>query len=160
MSSDWPRDWADRVAGTTCEMCLKQGLIDNEYGVLVHAGKNADAFLQRAALAPGYTIMIWKRDHTVELTSLSYEQVRDYWTDVVNVARAIMRLFSPIKMNYVTLGNVVPHLHTHIVPRFFDDAAPGGSLPMDTSELESWPEDDFQRQVAQIRDLITQSSDS
>lgn len=27
-------------------------------------------------------------------------------------------------MNYNILGNVIPHLHTHILPRYFTDSAP------------------------------------
>jgi diadenosine tetraphosphate (Ap4A) HIT family hydrolase len=39
--------------------------------------------------------------------------------------------FKPVKVNYFTLGNTVPHLHTHIVPRYAGDAAPGGPLRWD-----------------------------
>ena len=34
-------------------------------------------------------------------------------------------------MNYLTLGNALPHLHTHLVPRQADDPVPGGPLPFD-----------------------------
>jgi diadenosine tetraphosphate (Ap4A) HIT family hydrolase len=27
-------------------------------------------------------------------------------------------------MNYNILGNVIPHMHVHIVPRYFTDSAP------------------------------------
>jgi len=43
-------------------------------------------------------------------------------------AKAIEARFQPIKMNYLTLGNWVPHLHTHVVPRYLDDPAPGGPI--------------------------------
>ena len=33
-------------------------------------------------------------------------------------------------MNYETLGNTVPHLHTHLVPRFTEDPAPGRPFPL------------------------------
>ena len=35
-------------------------------------------------------------------------------------------------MNLQFLGNAVPHLHCHIIPRFYSDAAPGSHLDPDT----------------------------
>jgi diadenosine tetraphosphate (Ap4A) HIT family hydrolase len=150
----WPVDWASRVQGTTCEMCEKQPLVDNGYGLRIREGTHGDAFLQRAALVPGYTIVIWKHGHAVEMTSLNPQQLQGYWTDVVETARALTNHLRPIKMNYVTLGNVVPHLHTHLLPRFVDDPAAGGPIPMNTSGLPPWPESEFLLQVAALRNLM------
>jgi len=47
------------------------------------------------------------------------------------VARAVEAEFAPVKLNLFTLGNRVPHLHTHVVPRYLDDPAPGGLIPWD-----------------------------
>lgn len=38
-------------------------------------------------------------------------------------------IYEPYQLNYMTFGNAVPHVHTHIVPRYPDDPAPGGLLP-------------------------------
>ena len=38
--------------------------------------------------------------------------------------------YQPLKMNYQTLGNTVPHLHTHLIPRFAEDPAPGHPFPL------------------------------
>jgi diadenosine tetraphosphate (Ap4A) HIT family hydrolase len=43
------------------------------------------------------------------------------WHEVLAVGRAVQARFHPVKMNYMTLGNTVPHLHTHIVPRYPND---------------------------------------
>ena len=32
-------------------------------------------------------------------------------------------------MNYETLGNSLPHLHTHVMPRYADDPKPGWPFP-------------------------------
>ncbi|MFE2867711.1 hypothetical protein [Embleya sp. NPDC059259] len=39
--------------------------------------------------------------------------------------RAVEDVFGPWKVNYETLGNALPHLHTHVIPRHRDDPAPG-----------------------------------
>jgi len=40
------------------------------------------------------------------------------------VAEAVFRAFDPRKLNYELLGNAVPHLHWHLVPRYADDPNP------------------------------------
>ena len=59
---------------------------------------------------------------------LSPQTVTHNWADVLAVSRAIETEFQPVKMNLLTLGNSVPHLHTHVVPRYGDDPAPGGPI--------------------------------
>jgi diadenosine tetraphosphate (Ap4A) HIT family hydrolase len=36
--------------------------------------------------------------------------------------------FNPCHLNYDALGNLVPHVHVHIVPRYLDDANPNAPL--------------------------------
>ena len=61
----------------------------------------------------------------------------------------------PVKMNYLTLGNTVPHLHTHVVPRYRDDPAPGGPIAWEQiSGPEPVPEADLHRQAASLRALL------
>ncbi len=38
--------------------------------------------------------------------------------------KSLQAIFQADKMNYNILGNVIPHLHVHIVPRYFTDSAP------------------------------------
>lgn len=53
------------------------------------------------------------------------------------------------------LGNTVPHLHTHVVPRYVDDPAPGGPIPWDEIfSLEPLPEEVLDRQAADLRRLL------
>jgi diadenosine tetraphosphate (Ap4A) HIT family hydrolase len=41
---------------------------------------------------------------------------------VVKLERFILNDMQADKSNVATLGNVVPHLHWHVIPRFTDDA--------------------------------------
>jgi diadenosine tetraphosphate (Ap4A) HIT family hydrolase len=47
---------------------------------------------------------------------------------VERAGAAIASVFQPIKMNSQLLGNAIPHLHWHIVPRYYGDPAPGRPL--------------------------------
>jgi diadenosine tetraphosphate (Ap4A) HIT family hydrolase len=40
------------------------------------------------------------------------------------VLRGVQQVFNPAKLNVLMLGNSVPHLHAHIVPRYLDDPDP------------------------------------
>ncbi|HXZ46193.1 MAG TPA: HIT family protein, partial [Pseudolabrys sp.] len=41
---------------------------------------------------------------------------------VFTVERALRDLLHPDKINLASLGNQVPHVHWHVIPRFIDDA--------------------------------------
>jgi diadenosine tetraphosphate (Ap4A) HIT family hydrolase len=48
---------------------------------------------------------------------------------VLRAGRAIETALQPLKMNYTLLGNALPHLHTHVIPRYADDPRPGWPFP-------------------------------
>jgi diadenosine tetraphosphate (Ap4A) HIT family hydrolase len=143
MRAAWPSDWNERVSGTSCEMCRSPRVDEDEYGVRIQATEHTDAVLQRAAIQRGYTLVIWRGRHVVEPYELTETEAGAYWRDVLTVARALATFYRPLKMNYQTLGNTVPHLHTHLLPRFVDDPAPGRPfplLPQDGSEAPTEPQ--------------------
>ena len=98
-------------------------------GVRYFAGDVADAYLVRADIQRGLSIVVWRGRHVVEPTELSDEEAAAYGREVLAVGRALETTFSAVKMNYNLLGNWVPHLHTHIVPRYADDPRPGWPFP-------------------------------
>jgi diadenosine tetraphosphate (Ap4A) HIT family hydrolase len=76
---------------------------------------------------------------------------------VLRVARALTDFYRPMKMNYETLGNSLPHLHTHLVPRYIEDPTPGRPfplLPQDGTE-NTIPEDELRADAAKLRELLT-----
>jgi diadenosine tetraphosphate (Ap4A) HIT family hydrolase len=44
------------------------------------------------------------------------------------VARAVRAAVGAVKMNYELLGNVIPHIHWHLVPRRGDDPSPQAAV--------------------------------
>ncbi|MCG9055581.1 HIT domain-containing protein [Laribacter hongkongensis] len=70
---------------------------------------------------PAFCRVIW-RGHVREMTDLSAAD-RAYLMDWVFRTEAALRtVLAPDKINLASLGNVVPHLHWHVIPRFADDA--------------------------------------
>jgi diadenosine tetraphosphate (Ap4A) HIT family hydrolase len=69
---------------------------------------------------PGFCRVILNR-HAREMTDLGPEE-RDALMRVVYVVEAAIReTLGADKMNLASLGNMTPHVHWHVVPRFHDD---------------------------------------
>jgi diadenosine tetraphosphate (Ap4A) HIT family hydrolase len=151
----WPEDWDERMGGKGCPMCAALGRGDNDFWVEVFTGEVAEVHLERRSRLPGYCIVVWRHGHVAEPTDLGPGQAARYWEEVLAAGRAVRARFGPVKMNYMTLGNTVPHLHTHVLPRYRDDPAPGG--PIAWEEIFSpdpVPDADLHRQAADLRALL------
>jgi diadenosine tetraphosphate (Ap4A) HIT family hydrolase len=72
--------------------------------------------LNRDQYFPGYTLLFTKR-HATELFHLDRTVRGRLMEEVSCVAEALFKLFKPDKINYELLGNMVPHIHWHLVPR-------------------------------------------
>ena len=152
----WPADWAERMAGRGCPICRSLGRGDNNYWVHVHTGQVAEVHLERRTRLPGYCIVVWRLGHVAEPTDLDPEAAGRYWQEVLAAGRAVRERFSPVKLNYQTLGNTVPHLHTHVLPRYTGDPAPGGPIAwQEVSSPDPVPEDELRRHAADLRSLLT-----
>ncbi len=60
--------------------------------------------------------------HVAEFSALGGTERTALMDAVVAVEQALLRELAPTKVNLASLGNVVPHLHWHVIARFADDA--------------------------------------
>jgi len=144
----WPDDWGERKKGKDCDLCA---LIAAPTPSLIFVGEFADAFLQERTVLFGYCVVVWKGAHVAEPSELSDLDAAGYWREVVAVGRAIESVFAPKKINYLTLGNGTPHLHTHVVPRFADDPAAGGPIAWNDMFGERISDEELARQMEALR---------
>jgi diadenosine tetraphosphate (Ap4A) HIT family hydrolase len=149
MTRTWPEDWEARKRGDGCFFC--DDLSDRSF----YSGHTSEALLERRAIAVGHTAVVFRGRHVADLGDLTPEELAQFWGDIQHVGRAISRALAPCHVNYMLLGNIVPHLHVHVVPRYLDDSAPGMPLPWALSPV---PEDVFDRQFAQLRDLCREAN--
>jgi diadenosine tetraphosphate (Ap4A) HIT family hydrolase len=56
-----------------------------------------------------------------------------------------------VKLNYDLLGNSLPHLHTHLVPRYADDPRPGWPFPFPDEERPPIEEEVFRADLEALR---------
>lgn len=98
-------------------MCTKW---DNEPELRIAELKQCYVLLNRDQFFPGYTFVVAK-EHVTELFHLDQEARTTVIEEVASTAAALYKLFKPDKINYELLGNMVPHMHWHLVPRFRTD---------------------------------------
>ena len=69
---------------------------------------------------PGFCRVIWA-SHVKEMTDLPDEARLRLMRVVFAVEAVVREVLSPHKVNLASLGNITPHLHWHVIPRFADD---------------------------------------
>lgn len=100
-----------------CQMCAKW---EAEPEFRITELKHCYVLLNRDQFFPGYTFVVSK-EHVTELFHLDREARSMVIEEVASTASALHRIFKPDKINYELLGNMVPHMHWHLVPRFRTD---------------------------------------
>ncbi|MCA0175996.1 MAG: HIT family protein [Proteobacteria bacterium] len=66
---------------------------------------------------PAFYRVIWQA-HVAEFTDLTAAERSICMAAVATVEQALRTALAPTKINLASLGNVVPHLHWHVVARF------------------------------------------
>ena len=87
----------------------------------VWAGEKFSVIVVDDANYPGFCRVIW-HDHVREMSDLSRDERLLVNEAVFLVEQAVREVMQPLKVNVASLGNVVPHLHWHIIARYADDA--------------------------------------
>jgi diadenosine tetraphosphate (Ap4A) HIT family hydrolase len=70
---------------------------------------------------PGLCRVIWNA-HVAEMSDLGDAERQHVMTAVNSVERAMRRVLVPEKVNLASLGNQVPHVHWHVIPRHSNDS--------------------------------------
>jgi diadenosine tetraphosphate (Ap4A) HIT family hydrolase len=148
---EWPDEFYALRSGEGCEMCRQGRPEETQWGVRIFAGEVSDAYLQKAGIQRGYSIVIWRGRHVAEPTELSADEASAYWLELLRVGRALERHLEPVKLNYDLLGNSLPHLHTHVVPRYADDPKPGWPFPFPEDEPGPIAEEPFRKDLEALR---------
>jgi diadenosine tetraphosphate (Ap4A) HIT family hydrolase len=112
--------WAAQWTGSACLMCADLGLPSNPHSVLVAELEHSALRLPRNQFCRGWTVVILKR-HANELFELAPAEQAGFWQEVARVAAALQQVYRPVKLNYAVYGNLCPHVHCHLVPRYATD---------------------------------------
>ena len=81
------------------------------------------AYLFEDQFFAGWTVLVLK-DHRTELFQLTREERGALMEEVSRVGEALTKIFDVEKINSELLGNQVPHIHWHVIPRLITDLDP------------------------------------
>jgi diadenosine tetraphosphate (Ap4A) HIT family hydrolase len=98
-----------RVAG--CPLCEAGG------GVPVFRGESFRVIRAEEADHPAFYRLVWN-DHVTEFSDLPAPARLLCMEAVTCIERVLRQRLAPRKINLAALGNVVPHLHWHVIARF------------------------------------------
>jgi diadenosine tetraphosphate (Ap4A) HIT family hydrolase len=97
-----------------CELCTGEG------GEVLWRDARCRVVLVDEPGYHGYCRVIWQA-HAAEMSELDSAQRSHLMRIVFEVEAGLRECLRPDKVNLASLGNVVPHLHWHVIPRFRDD---------------------------------------
>lgn len=140
-----------------CPLCavLRPGARDESALTVAELGAGR-LRLPRNQAVRGYCVLVSRR-HVREPHELPPEERAAFFEDLARSARALEHVFRPLKLNYLILGNVVPHLHAHLVPRYVYDPAPARELLPD-ARVELLPEAQCEERAARLRAALEGAS--
>ena len=72
-------------------------------------------------LFPGYFRVIWNK-HIAEMSDLTDDERQLLEKVLLTVEKVVREQMQPDKINWAQFGNMVPHLHWHIIARYRDDS--------------------------------------
>ena len=137
-----------------CPLCETNG------GLLVFRHEKFRIIQAGEAGFPAFYRVVWTQ-HMAEFSDLSLEDRNICMNAVVLIEQILRSELQPLKVNLAALGNVVPHLHWHVIARFGWDS----HFPAPVWAAPARPvNDDKIRQVAercqQVNRLIAQKLSS
>ena len=95
----------------TCPLCAEEG------GALVWRGERLRVIRAQEAGFPAFYRVVWNA-HVAEFSDLAATDRVHCMEAVTMVEQALRQHLSPTKVNIAALGNMVPHLHWHVIARF------------------------------------------
>lgn len=98
----------------SCELCETPG------GEVLWQDDHCRVVLVNEPDYPGFCRVIWGA-HVKEMTDLSDTERRHLMDVVFGTEHALRQCLAPDKINLASLGNLTPHLHWHVIPRYRDD---------------------------------------
>lgn len=106
---------------TNCPFCQTDG------GDIVWRDARLRVVLADEPGYPGFCRVIWHA-HIAEMTDLPETDRQHVMAAVFAVEQALRRVLAPHKINLASLGNMVPHVHWHVIPRYRGDEHFPGSV--------------------------------
>lgn len=121
------RPWDDLNAGIGCTLCAPRPNY-SEFHHFVRKLSVSSLYLAKEQTFRGTCGLIFDPRHVTRLDQLSSQEWMAFSQDLARAEAAVYRTTNPDHINIECLGNTVPHLHWHIIPRYRSDPRWGGPI--------------------------------
>jgi len=138
------------VTDPTCKAC--QGTWPRADHFIADLGLS-QAYLHDDQFFTGWTVVVFRR-HATELFHLAPTERMQLMEEVTLVAKTLAKVFNARKINYELLGNQLPHIHWHLIPRLATDPAPLEPVWRVQHEPVCPPAQELQVSIEQIKDAM------
>jgi len=112
--------WDEWAAGRGCSFCAPRDDVTPQWD-LVRKLSVSSWYLPQNQTYRGHGVLVFDPRHAVRLDGLASSEWQAYASDLHRVANAVAAVCKPDHMNVESLGNIMPHLHWHVVPRYRND---------------------------------------
>jgi diadenosine tetraphosphate (Ap4A) HIT family hydrolase len=116
----------------------------------------SQAYLHDDQFFPGWTVVVFRR-HATELFHLAPTERIQLMEEVTLVAKSLAQVFEARKINYELLGNQLPHIHWHLIPRLTTDPAPLEPVWRVQHEVAILSDDALARTITRVREALSQN---
>src|SRR5215510_1116533 len=154
-------EWQALVSGAECQMDAPRPA-SNEHADLVAPLSVSSLYLAKNQTYRGQCVLIFDLRHAARPDQLSPSEWTAFSADLYAAQAAVIAVVNPDHINVESLGNVVPHLHWHIIPRYVGDARWG--MPIWTTPVSAMADtrldpDDRKALLEQLRAMLRECSE-
>lgn len=152
--------WKNLVAGDGCPLCAPRPETNDHWDYIATLSSSS-LYLAKNQTYRGQCQLVFDLRHAARLDQLSSDEYAAFSADLYLAQNAVARIANADHINVESLGNVVPHLHWHIVPRYWNEARWG--QPVWTTPLDAMPdhrleESDRNQLIDAIREALREAS--
>jgi diadenosine tetraphosphate (Ap4A) HIT family hydrolase len=120
-------DWERWAAGERCPFDAPRAANTDEWDAVATLA-TATLYLPTAQTYRGHCILVYDVRHATRPDQLTLDEWTRFTADLHRATTAIVDVCRPDHVNVASLGNVMPHLHWHIVPRYKTDPRWGAPI--------------------------------
>jgi ATP adenylyltransferase len=125
-----------------CFYCTKDRRLQELMTEVCRLNKST-VYLFRDQVFRGRCVVAY-REHYTELFQLAPADLHEYMDEVARVARVIFQNLQPQKISYAIFGDLVSHIHYHLVPKYADGPLWGEFFCSQPLPVKILPETEFE----------------
>jgi diadenosine tetraphosphate (Ap4A) HIT family hydrolase len=129
--------WDQLVRGDNCPFDEPRPDSNDHWDIVARLSVSS-LYLAKNQTYRGQCVLVLDLRHATRPEQLSVEEWARFCADLYLAENALVHVVRPDHVNIETLGNVVPHLHWHIVPRYRTD--PRWGAPIWLTALSDMPD--------------------